>query len=144
MSDQQEFQLSPDFDPCAKVCDMPLCTALLMNEAKFPWLILVPRRPGLRDYHDLTADDAAQTTVEVLRASRVMAACFKPDKMNVAALGNMTPQLHFHIIARYRDDAAWPGPVWDSQPPTPMEQTQRDQWVRRIRELLDSKYAVIG
>ncbi len=96
----------------AFVTDALLCRILLMNDANFPWLILVPRRAGLRDYHNLSADDLAVVNDEIVKTSRVLTALYKPDKINVAALGNMVSQLHIHVIARFTDDVAWPKPVW--------------------------------
>ena len=106
---------------CITVDDWPLCRVLLMNDASYPWLILVPRRPGLRDFHDVARDETMQFTDEIHAASRALQNGFKPDKINVAALGNMVPQLHLHVIARFTGDPAWPGPVWGAQPPVPYE-----------------------
>ena len=103
----------------AFVTDALLCRILLMNDANFPWLILVPRRAGLRDYHNLSADDLAVVNDEIVKTSRVLTALYKPDKINVAALGNMVPQLHIHVIARFTDDVAWPKPVWGVAPAEP-------------------------
>ena len=95
----------------------PLSRVLLMNDASYPWLILVPQRPGLRDLHDLAEGDLPVMTAEIVRASRLLQDSLRPDKINVAALGNMVPQLHVHVIARFTDDAAWPKPVWGAAPP---------------------------
>lgn len=92
------------------------CRILLMNDATYPWLILVPQRPGLRDFHDLAGVDMMATVAEIDTASRALQALFDPVKINVAALGNMVPQLHIHVIARRTDDAAWPKPVWGVTP----------------------------
>ena len=101
--------------------DWPLCRVLLMNDQSYPWLILVPRRPDLEEIHDLDAGDRAQLTEEICRASRALQSRFSPDKINVGALGNLVPQLHVHVLARFRSDPAWPGPVWGKQPPVPYE-----------------------
>ena len=90
----------------------PLCTVRLMKDARYPWVILVPRRAGLKEIRDLTAEDAGQLMQETRQVSRCLEKLFFPDKINVGALGNIVSQLHIHIIARYRQDAAWPGPVW--------------------------------
>ncbi len=103
----------------AFVTEAPLCRVLLMNDANFPWLILVPRRVGLRDYHNLSPDDLAVANDEIVKASRALTALYRPDKINVAALGNMVPQLHIHVIARFTDDVAWPKPVWGVAPAKP-------------------------
>jgi diadenosine tetraphosphate (Ap4A) HIT family hydrolase len=95
----------------------PLCRLLLMKDARFPWLILVPAKPDLREIHDLSLQERAVLIEEVARASTGMQQAFKADKMNVAALGNQVPQLHVHVIARFAGDAAWPNPVWESTVP---------------------------
>ena len=107
------------------VCDLPLTKVRLMNDSTYPWVILVPRQPNLREMHDLEPVDQRALMAEITHVSKVMQAHFKADKMNVAALGNMVPQLHVHIIARYEDDAAWPGPVWGKLPIVPYDQKDR-------------------
>ncbi|BDW89494.1 HIT domain-containing protein [Thalassospira tepidiphila] len=94
------------------VTDGPLSHVLLMNDARYPWLILVPRRPELVDYDDLSAEDRKILGDEVAAVSSVIKRRFDAFKTNVAMLGNMVPQLHCHVIGRFKDDAAWPGPVW--------------------------------
>lgn len=94
------------------VGDLPLSSVLLMNDARFPWLILVPRRADVSEITDLSDRDAAQLMDELRIATRVMLSLAKPDKVNVGALGNMVPQLHVHVVGRFRSDPAWPGPVW--------------------------------
>jgi len=103
------------------LADWPLCRVLLMNDANYPWLILVPRRAGLTEFHAVAADDRSTLFDEITRASLALTSGFTPDKINVGALGNMVPQLHIHVIARFRSDPAWPGPVWGKQPPVPYE-----------------------
>jgi diadenosine tetraphosphate (Ap4A) HIT family hydrolase len=99
--------------------DLSLSTIYLMNDSRFPWFILVPRRPGLSEITDLTPEDAAVLMDEVRIAIRVMLALAKPDKVNVGALGNVVAQLHVHVVGRFLSDPAWPGPVWGSGPATP-------------------------
>lgn len=99
--------------------DWALCRVLLVNDAQYPWLILVPARAGLRDFHDLTPEDQVLATTEITRASKALQGLLKADKINVAALGNMVPQLHIHVIARFTGDAAWPKPVWGVHPAEP-------------------------
>ncbi|MGE0717089.1 MAG: HIT domain-containing protein [Alphaproteobacteria bacterium] len=94
------------------VSRLALCDVLLMDEPAFPWLILVPRRGGVREIIDLSQADRRLLADETAFASEVVAALHAPDKLNVAALGNMVPQLHVHVIARFERDAAWPRPVW--------------------------------
>lgn len=100
-----------------RVARWALCSVLLMDDANYPWLILVPERPGLKDFHDLAPTDQTALCDEMVRASRALQALFRPDKINVAALGNEVPQLHVHVIARFVGDAAWPKPVWGLVPP---------------------------
>ena len=106
---------------CITLADWPLCRVLLMNDASYPWLILVPRRPALSEVHDLDPGDMPQFMDEICGASRALQSSLKPNKINVAALGNLVPQLHLHVIARFTDDPAWPGPVWGKAPPVPYD-----------------------
>ncbi len=92
--------------------DLALCRALLMNDARYPWLILVPRRAGLGEIVDLDADAQALLMREIARASGVVRAAPGVEKVNVGALGNIVRQLHVHVLGRHAGDAAWPGPVW--------------------------------
>ena len=95
------------------VGDLPLSRVLLFDDARFPWLVLVPRQSGLRDLIDLARDDQHRLLDEISRCAHVLHALDKPDKLNIAALGNVVAQLHVHVIARYVSDAAWPRPVWN-------------------------------
>ncbi|WGD29979.1 HIT domain-containing protein [Ancylobacter sp. WKF20] len=113
MSEASGFGLDPRLEADTfPVGDLSLCTVRLMNDARFPWLILVPRQPDLAELIDLDDAARAQLTTEIDAASRVLKAATGCDKLNVAALGNMVRQLHIHVIARFTSDAAWPGPVW--------------------------------
>jgi diadenosine tetraphosphate (Ap4A) HIT family hydrolase len=94
------------------VCDLPLSTVRLMNDARFPWLILVPRRVDASELLDLEPADRLRLWDEVASASQALAEIAKPKKLNVAAIGNIVAQLHVHIVARRESDAAWPRPVW--------------------------------
>lgn len=91
---------------------LPLCTVLLMNDSRFPWLILVPRVEGLRELHELDAARQSRLLGESRQAVQALQACVDFDKINVAALGNVVEQFHWHVVARHRDDVVWPGPVW--------------------------------
>lgn len=97
-----------------EVVRWPLCRVLLNRDATYPWLILVPARPALRDLDDVAAADRPALFAEIDRASKALKALFAPDKINVAALGNVVAQLHVHVIARRHDDPAWPNPVWNA------------------------------
>jgi diadenosine tetraphosphate (Ap4A) HIT family hydrolase len=99
--------------------DLALSSVLLMDDARFPWFILVPRRPGASELTDLSDEEAAQLMSEIRIATRVMLELAKPDKVNVGALGNVVAQLHVHVVGRFRSDPAWPGPVWGHGSRTP-------------------------
>ena len=92
--------------------DLALCRVLLMNDARWPWLILVPRREGLVELIDLEPADQTQLMDEAGRAARFLKSQARADKINVGALGNIVRQLHLHVVARVIGDPAWPGPVW--------------------------------
>ena len=96
--------------------DYPLCSLLLMNDAQYPWFILVPRREDVSELFQLDAADQLQLWGETNRLAEVLKDCFAADKMNVATLGNVVSQLHMHVIVRRREDAAWPAPVWGRLP----------------------------
>jgi diadenosine tetraphosphate (Ap4A) HIT family hydrolase len=123
-------QLARDTAP---VGDLPLARVLLNNDCNYPWLILVPRRAGLIDLIDLADDERAQLMTEVARASRVLKDITRCHKLNVAALGNVVAQLHVHVIARQKTDAAWPNPVWGVAPRRPYEPAERERLIGAIR-----------
>ena len=123
-------QLAEDTHPLAH---WPLCDVQLMDDANHPWLILVPRVENAVELIDLDDAQRQQLMREISDASRALQTAVKPDKLNVAALGNAVPQLHVHVIARFRDDIAWPRPVWGNataQPYTPESLVQRVQTLR--------------
>jgi len=117
------------------VGDLALCSVLLMDDARFPWLILVPRRERASEITDLSPEDAAMLMGEMRLATQVMLALAKPDKVNVAALGNVVAQLHVHVIGRFRSDPAWPGPVWGHGTRTPYPPHARAQLIERAGAL---------
>ncbi len=107
------FELHPQLHADTHfVCDLELSRVLLMDDARYAWLILVPRRRGMRDWIDLPPADQHRLLDEIALCSQALRAIVRPDKLNVAALGNVVPQLHVHLIARHVGDAAWPKPVW--------------------------------
>jgi len=113
----QEWQLHPTLAEDALVLgDLPLSRVLLSRDANYPWLVLVPRRPGATEIIDLAEAEQTQLTREIAQVSRALMTAVPCDKLNVAAIGNMVPQLHVHVVARRRDDAAWPKPVWGAVP----------------------------
>ncbi|WP_026374662.1 HIT domain-containing protein [Aestuariibacter salexigens] len=104
---------------CLHVCDLSLCRVLLMNDCQYPWLILVPRVADIAEIIDLTEQQQQTLWRESAQASRVLQSLYSPDKLNVAALGNVVAQCHVHHIARFHHDPAWPAPVWGQHPVTP-------------------------
>ena len=108
-----EFVLDPRLeDASVPVADWPLCTIRLKDDARFHWLLLVPRRAGAVELTDLVEADYDQLCAEMRTATRLVLDLARPDKVNVATLGNVVPQMHVHVIARFRSDPAWPDPVW--------------------------------
>lgn len=100
----------------AEVGDLALSRVLAINDADYPWLVLVPRRAGLVEVADLESADATRLMEEIALASRALRAVTACDKLNIAAIGNIVPQLHLHIVARWKADPLWPRPVWGHAP----------------------------
>ena len=116
------FALHPQLQAdCIPLGRFPLCQLLLLNDANYPWFILVPEREDIREIYQLSADDQLQLLRESSQLAQQLADRFKADKMNIAALGNVVPQLHLHHIVRYRHDPAWPAPIWGKVPPQPYD-----------------------
>jgi diadenosine tetraphosphate (Ap4A) HIT family hydrolase len=126
-------QLQADTFP---VCDMELCEARLMNDRRFPWVILVPRRDGVTEVHQLSADEQNLLIHESSLTAGVLSRMFEADKINVAALGNLVPQLHWHVIARSRGDKAWPGPVWGYGERLPYEKKESAALLTKLQDTL--------
>ncbi len=120
------------------VTDLVLCQIRLMNDATYPWLILVPRREGTVEIVDLGPQDRVQLMDEIATVSGVLRAMTHCDKLNVAALGNMVPQLHVHIIGRFAGDPAWPGPVWGKVPARPYADAPREGFIAALRARLSA------
>ncbi len=118
------------------VGDFDLSRVLLMDDARFPWLILVPRRPHLRELIELPRDAQHELLDEINRCAHVLHALEKPDKLNIAALGNVVAQLHVHVVARQREDAAWPRPVWGVGTRVAYEPAALAQRIARLRTAL--------
>ncbi|MBW8823172.1 MAG: HIT family protein [Xanthomonadales bacterium] len=129
-----EFRLHPQLAAdTLPVASLPLCDVLLMNDANYPWLILVPRVAGVSELLDLIESDRTQLWREIDIASQVLREQFAPDKLNIAALGNMVSQLHVHVIARFKGDPAWPKPVWGAQPAKPYSATEIAERIDALR-----------
>ena len=131
------FELHPQLaKDCLSLGRLPLCRVLLMNDTSYPWFILVPEREGLRELHELGEADRRMLWDESALLARALVKTFAPDKLNVAALGNLVPQLHVHHIVRYTHDAAWPAPVWGKQPAKPYYGAEAAKLMARLRPLL--------
>ena len=126
-------QLAEDTVP---IIELALSEVRLMDDANHPWLVLVPRVADVTELIDLDAVQRTQLTAEIDATSRALKALFKPDKLNVAALGNMVPQLHVHVIARFRNDIAWPRPVWGVANARPYAPEQLAERVNSLTEAL--------
>ena len=113
--------------------DLPLCRVLVIKDANYPWLLLVPRRPDIVEIIDLEEVEQAQLMTEVSRVARALKDVTKCDKLNIAALGNMVPQLHVHVIARRTSDAAWPRPVWGAVPPLSHDAEEVQVFISALR-----------
>ena len=122
------------------VGDFPLCRLLLSNDARYPWFILVPRRAGVSEVFDLSAEDQAQLWRETTMLAAVLKDAFSADKLNVATLGNVVSQLHMHVIVRKRDDGAWPAPVWGKFAALPYEPEQVVALIERLRLALPEDF----
>ena len=119
------------------VGDMPLARVRLVKDANYPWLVLVPRRAGASELTDLDETEQVQLLGEIRAAAAALKATVPCDKLNIAALGNMVPQLHVHVIARTTSDAAWPKPVWGTVPPRAYEAADMEALLAKLRARLN-------
>ena len=137
-----EFGLDPAFGTtAATVGDLPLCHVRLQLDARYPWLVLIRRRPGLRELEDLSPADRAVLTEELVLAGVAVRAVgavlgLAVDKLNLGLLGNVTPQLHAHVVGRRAGDPAWPGPVWGHSPATAYPVEALDRALTEARRVL--------
>ncbi len=130
-------QLAQD---CLLLGKFTLCHVLLMRDANYPWCILVPDRDDISEIHQLSEFDQQQLLRESSLLSVAMVSAFSPDKLNIAALGNVVTQLHLHHIARYRTDAAWPAPVWGRVPAKPYLEYELEAVVHSLTALLTTGF----
>lgn len=127
------FELHPDLlRDGIELGHFELCALLLINDSTFPWFVLVPQRDSIRELVELTSTDYELFWQESAQLSRALITEFSPDKLNVAALGNMTPQLHIHHIVRYANDPAWPSPIWGKFPLKPYSDSELKTMKKRI------------
>lgn len=132
------FSLHPQLErDTLLVGDLPLSRVLLMNDANFPWLIAVPRHAGAVEIFDLDETARAQLMSELALLAQLLKELTGCDKLNIAAIGNVVLQLHVHVVARRRDDPAWPRPVWGALPARPYGEGDRDRLIQAIRQKID-------
>ncbi len=120
------------------LADLPLCRVLLMNDARYPWLILVPRVAGVSEVFELDEAQQRQLWDESRLLAQAMARVFAADKMNIATLGNVVRQLHMHLVARLEGDASWPAPVWGRGVAVPYSEEEQDGMRRQMLEALQA------
>ena len=120
------------------VCHLDLCQVRLINDAQFTWLLLVPMVNGVSEVIDLHEDLQQELWRECSLLSRILQAEFAPDKLNIAAIGNIVSQLHVHHICRFKDDVAWPAPVWGKQAMIPYEQDEHERLIERLKRRLQA------
>ena len=138
------FTLDPRLQQdCLVVGDFALCRLLLMNDAQFPWFILVPRREEVSELFQLDTDDQRLLWQETTELAETLKDTFAADKMNVATLGNMVSQLHMHVIVRRREDAAWPAPVWGKLPAQPYSAEQLAAVQAKLRMALTDDFSFL-
>jgi diadenosine tetraphosphate (Ap4A) HIT family hydrolase len=131
------FELHPRIvADTAFVMDWPLCRVLLMNDSTYPWLVLVPRQPGIVEITDLSPEDQLALMGEITQASTRLRGLTAPHRINIAALGNMVAQLHVHVIARFTHDPAWPKPVWGAVPTVPYAPDALEAKLAELRTIL--------
>lgn len=131
------FELHPQlaFDTSV-IGHFPLCIALLHKDNSVPWVILVPKKADLKELHHLPMQEQQQFLLESQAVSQTLEAMFAPDKLNLGALGNMVPQLHIHHIARFKNDIAWPGPLWGNTAGSFREPSVQQALVEQIQQAL--------
>ena len=137
LSDNTGFELDHRLaSDTIAIADLRLCTVRLMNDHRYPWLILVPQCQNMSEIADLSEADSLVLMREIRLVSDAMDTLFRPQKLNIGALGNIVAQLHIHIIARHDDDPAWPGPVWGHSPPEPYDEKQLGNLSTLIKKIL--------
>ena len=131
------FHLHPRLHAdCFQVGQLALSQLLMMNDSLYPWFILVPCRADMTEIYQLPSTDRLQLLEESCLLAETLQSLFRPDKLNIAAIGNLGPQLHVHHVARYRTDTAWPAPIWGKFPPQPYTQKQAEARISQLRESL--------
>lgn len=127
------FQLHPRLaQDCFKIGSLGLSELLMMNDSQYPWLILVPRREA-KEIYQLNTVDRQTLLDESCLIAETLQNLYQPDKLNIAAIGNLVPQLHIHHVARYQTDKAWPAPIWGKLPPCPYSEQQAQLEINKIQ-----------
>ena len=121
------------------ICDLPLSSALLMNDANYIWLILVPRKPDLIELTDLSFAEQTQILYEINSVAKILKKEFNAEKLNIAALGNVVSQLHIHVIGRKKNDATFPKPVWGNAPAKPYATKEAEALIQKLKSLLPNE-----
>ena len=138
MTTSPHWELDPQLArDTAAVGDLPLSRVLVSRDGGYPWLILVPRRPGAVELVDLPDAEQAQVMREIAQVGRVLKSHTACDKLNIAAIGNVVAQLHIHVVARRRDDAAWPKPIWGAGPARAYAPDALDHFIATLRRDLE-------
>jgi diadenosine tetraphosphate (Ap4A) HIT family hydrolase len=131
------FQLHPRLrEDCIAIGRFDLCQLLMMNDSHYPWFILVPEKAGVKEIYQLSKPERQTLTEESSYLAENLAALYKADKMNIAAIGNLVPQLHIHHVVRYQTDKAWPAPIWGKFTAVPYSQKQIRDNIVRVKEQL--------
>ena len=128
-------------DPClardtTSISRLGLCDLRLMNDSRWPWLILVPQRNAITEFHELTPLDQTMLTFEMGLVSKALQSAVKADKMNIGALGNIVPMFHLHVVARRKGDPNWPGPIWGHGTPVPYDAGEAARFADEIRRAI--------
>ena len=128
-----QFRPDPAFEAgSVAAAEWPLCHVRLQDDARFPWLILIPRVEGAVELADLSAEQRAALMEETVRAGDLVRRLGPVEKLNVGAIGNVTSQLHVHVVGRRRDDGLWPDPVWGRGPAIPYDPAERAHLLEKI------------
>jgi len=134
------FQLHPRLQQdCIEIGRFDLCRLLMMNDSQYPWFILVPEKPGLQEIYQLSRAERALLIEESSYLADNLAALYRADKMNIAAIGNLVPQLHIHHIVRYRTDKAWPAPIWGKFDAVPYPEQEINAALTRLKTQLGAQ-----
>jgi diadenosine tetraphosphate (Ap4A) HIT family hydrolase len=137
------FELHPRLQADTElVGHLTLSLVLLSKDANYPWVILVPKRADIREIYELDKADRQQLLQESCNVAEAMVALFNGDKLNIATIGNMVPQLHMHHVTRFESDSAWPGPVWGACAPVAYKQDQLDKRLGALRRQLEPEMII--